>query len=45
MNGAVVMGGYGVFPTNDNKSGYYILNFKLVPYTLQEDFDVDGQII
>ena len=42
MAGAVAMGGYGDFSTHNNKAGYYIVKITLVPYTLQEDFDVYG---
>ena len=32
---------------DDNNSchGYYIITFSLSPYTLQEDFNIDGKVI
>ena len=45
MDGDLAMGGYGAFSTHENKAGYYIVKFTLVPYNLQEDFDVDGKYI
>ena len=45
MVGAVAMGGYEDFPMYDNKAGCYIVKFTPVSYTLQEDFDVYGEVI
>ena len=48
MNVSLIIaeGNYGAIGADDTRwNGYYIIRFSLSPYTLQEEFSIDGQVI
>ena len=46
MSFIILEGKYGTIDTDDSSChGYYIIKFSSLPYTLQSDLGIDGQVI